>query len=131
MRSPTKRQQQILIMLKGYSYNAMEICRALNGIPPHQFIGCYFAFDVNRRGARCRAKERCCKYYSQSIDSSLRGMQKRGMVRSVLLRWFDGRSSGCAGENALPTDLFRFYYLSKKGLATKLMEDINTKLLAS
>lgn len=129
MRSPTERQQQILEMVKGYSYNAMEICRALNDIPPQQFLGCYFKFDINRRGDRCRAKDRGCKFCSSSIDSSLRGMQRKGMIRSILLRWFDGRSAGAA-KNALPTDLFRFYYLTKQGLAVKLMADIKKYLMA-
>ena len=128
MRKLTERQQKVIELLKGFAYNSMEICRALNGIPPRQFLGCYYKFDINRRGNRCRSKERGCKFCSSSIDSSLRGMQKRGLVRSLLLRWFDGRSAGAA-KNSIPTDLFRFYYLSKPDLAKKLMADISKNLL--
>lgn len=124
----TERQAAIIELLKGYSYNTMEICRMLNGINAFKFKGCYFHFDVNRRGERCRAVERGCQFRSSSIDGSLRGMQKRGLVRSILLRWFDGRSGGAA-KNSLPTDLFRFYYLSKSDLALRLMSDIEKHLL--
>jgi len=128
MKSISEREEFVLKLLSDTAYNAMEICRCFNDIGARNFLGCYFTFDVNRRGARCRYKERGCKVPSNSVDGLLRRMQKKGLVHSILLRWFDGRSKGAA-QNSLQLDLFRFYYVSKKGLANRLMADIQKHLL--
>ena len=125
----TERQQRILDLLEGYAYNAMEVCRILNGRCAREFQGCYYKFDLTRRGPRCRMKERGCSHRSNSVDQTLRSLQRRGLVHSVKLRWFDGRSKGAA-RNSLQLDVFRFYYVRREGLATRLMEDISQHLLA-
>jgi len=128
MRKLTDRQTQILQQLNSYAYNAMEICRILNGRDPKQFEGCYYQFGLARKGPRCRFKERGCEFCSSSVDGSLRHMQKKRRVRSVKMRWFDGRKKG-AFKNSLQLDLFRFYYVTKEGLARKLQDDIQKHLL--
>ena len=126
-RKLTSRQIAIIKQLEDYAYNAMEICRVFNGIAPRSFKGCYFKFGINRRGPRCRHNERGCQVKSGSIDATLRAMQKRGLVRSIKMRWFDGRDKG-AWKNSLQLDIFRFYYTTKAGLANRLEHDIKTHL---
>lgn len=128
MRNVSERGHKVLGLLEGYSFNAMEVCRALNGQDPKAFRGCYYKFDLNRRGPRCRMKERGCPVRSDCVDHLLRGLQKRGLVQSVKLRWFDGRDKGTP-KSSLQLDLFRFYYTSREGLARKLMDDIKTHVL--
>ena len=127
MRALTDRQLRILRILEGYSLNTMEVCRLLNGLAPRNFQGCYFKFDLNRRGPRCRFKERGCCVRSNSVDGTLRSLQRRGLVHSVKLRWFDGRSKGAA-KNSLQLDVFRFYYVSRPDLARRLKDDIQAHL---
>ena len=73
-------------------------------------------------------KEKGCLVRSDCVDHLLRRLQKRGLVHSIKLRWFDGRDKGRAG-NSLQLDVFRFYYLSREDLARKLMDDIKTHVL--
>lgn len=129
-RKLTERQIRILNMLKKYGYNTMEICRMLNNIEPRNFKGCYFKFALDRRGPRCRMKERYCTHGSGSVDQTLRGLEKMGLLHSIKLRWFDGRSKGAA-RNSLQLDVFRFYYLTKTGLAVRLQDDIQNHLSES
>lgn len=118
----------ILGALGSYAYNAMELCRILNGRGPRDFQGCYYKFDLNRRGPRCRMKERGCQGRSNAVDQLLRRLQRKGLVHSVKMRWFDGRSKGAA-SNSLQLDVFRFYFLHRRGLACRLQDDIRKHLL--
>jgi len=121
-------RKKILELLDGYSYNAMEICRALNGLQPRQFRGCYYDFNLNGRHPRCRMRERGCNCRSNAVDQVFRSMEREGQLHSVKLRWFDGRNKGAAG-NSLQLDVFRFYYRSKPDLAARLSHDIRVHLL--
>lgn len=68
--------------------------------------------------------------YSRAVDKKLRALQKRGRVHSVKIRWFDGRAKG-SGRNTLHTDVFRFYYVRRRGLAQRLRDDIAKHLEGS
>lgn len=121
-RALTEKQQTAIKIIQGYSYNSYEVCRILNGYDAQDFIPCF----ENRRELhdRCRKKTRGCKFRSNSVDAMLRTLWKKGIIKSVKLRWFDyGRT-----ENGICTDLFRFYFLTKGGLAARLKDDIKRKL---
>jgi hypothetical protein len=93
--------------LYGYAYNSMEVCRLLN--------------------PRCQCKVNGCDFIASTVYSRLRSLQKRGKVRSILLRWFDGRPGRHPSE--IPTDKFRFWFLDRRGLANRLIADIERRLL--
>lgn len=54
----------ILQQLAGYSYNAYELCRILNGQDPRDFHGCFFTTREKAFGTqacdRCKWRERAC-----------------------------------------------------------------------
>jgi len=128
MRLLTPKQIQALKVVEGYSYNAMEVCRALNGIDPKKFQGCYYDFGYVCRGShRCKHDERGCRFNSNNVDQRLRALQRRGELHSIKIRWFDGRDGGSAA-NSLQLDNFRFYYRTRKDLARKLHDDIRKHL---
>lgn len=115
--------EEIINTVKGYAYNAYEVCRILNGFNPQDFRPCFH----NRRelSDRCRAKTRRCKTRSRQIDKIMRKLWKEKKLKSIKLRWFD---KGRAKNGNLCTDLFRFYFLEKKGLANRLKTDIKNHL---
>lgn len=116
--------KKIMEFIQGYSYNTCEICRAMNGLNPFHFKGCFFKFDKNRRGPQCREKERGCKINISLCRYRLKKMQKLKMIKSVKMTWFDGRE----GNEHIPTDIFRFWYFEKEHLARKLIRDVQTHL---
>lgn len=127
MKALTERQQKIISILQGYSYNAYEVCRILNGKGFRDFQKCFYKFESKGRGNRCRIKRNGCKIRSNSVDATLRSLWKRGIIKSISLRWFDGRSTG-KNTHGICTDNFRFYYLTKKDLAARLKDDIKRVL---
>ena len=128
----TDRQRDILALLADYAYNAYEICRILNGQDPRGFKGCFFTTKEKAFGShasdRCQWRKRACQVYSRAVDKALRSLERRGQVHSIKLRWFDGRNKG-SGQGVLHTDLFRFYYVRRGGLARRLITDIQKHLL--
>lgn len=119
----TQRQTAILEVVEGYSYNAYEVCRTLNGFDPDAFRPCF----QNRRltSDRCNRKTRQCLIGSRSVGRTLTTLVKKGVLHSIKLRWFDkGRA-----KNGLCTDHFRFYFTKKEDLALRLIHDINKHLL--
>lgn len=127
MSSLTERQQQILEKFQGYAYNAYEVCRLMNGHPPRDFSKCFYRFASRGRGNRCRLVRRDCRIRSSSIDASLRSLEKKGVIHSIKLRWFDGRKH--SNSSTICTDNFRIYYHSRSDLASRLIDDINSHLL--
>ena len=121
-RKVTQRQQWILSVIQGYSYNAYEVCRILNGNERLDFVPCFH--NRMELSDRCRKKTRGCNIRSQSVDKDLRSLWKKGLIKSIKLRWFD---SGRA-KNGLCTDNFRFYYIEKRHLAARLKDDIERLL---
>lgn len=111
------------------AYNTMEICRMCNGHHPEAFGACYEGqrFEINRRGPRCNSKKRGCKIDASTVDGRLRRFQKRGGIRSILLRWFDGRPG--RNENEIPLDKFRFWFNDRSGLGRRLIDDIESRLM--
>lgn len=126
-RKLTKRQQTILSIIQRYSFNAYEVCRILNGRQFRDFQKCFYKFESKGRGNRCRMKRNGCKIRSNSVDATLRSLWKRGKLKSVVLRWFDGRPTG-RNSHGICTDVFRFYYVAKKDLAARLKDDIKRVL---
>ena len=121
-RQLTERQQLILSVVQGYSYNGYEVCRIVNGKDPRDFVPCFH--NRLELSDRCRFKTRGCKIRSNSVDKTLRTLWKRGILKSIKLRWFD---SGRA-KNGLCTDEFRFYYITQRNLAARLKDDIERLL---
>ena len=125
-------QAAILAALADYAYNAYELCRILNGRGPRDFQGCFFTTKEKAYGShasdRCQWRKRSCQVYSRAVDKALRSLEGRGLTHSIKLRWFDGRKRGCV-PGAIHTDLFRFYYVRRSGLARRLTEDIAKHLL--
>lgn len=126
-RALTERQQQIINILQGYSYNAYEVCRILNGKPFRAFQKCFYRFESKCRGNRCRMKRNHCQIRSNSVDATLRTLWKRKIISSIKLRWFDGRPTG-KNAHGICTDVFRFYYITKRSLAARLKDDIKRVL---
>jgi len=124
-------EDKILSLLENTAMNSMEICRAINGI--QDFRLCYlptkddpnlgkFGYDTHKE--RCAFKVNRCKVWSLKVYNLLRKMQRKGKVKSILLRWFDKRHG-----KGLRADLFRFWFIEKRGLANRLMDDIKRFLL--
>ena len=125
-------REQVLWLLgdedtQPYAYNSCEICREVNGLDPFTFKGCFHKFDANRRGPRCRFQDRGCSIRSQTVYERLRAMERLGLIKSVKMRWLDGRDPGAA-ENRLQWDNFRFWFRSKAGLAVRLIQDVQIRI---
>jgi len=119
-------ETQILSLLENTVMNSMEICRTINGI--QDFRKCYGyddgAFAYKTKPMRCAYRENDCQIWSFKIYNLLRQLQRKGKVKSILLRWFDKRSG-----KGLKADVFRFWFITKRGLANRLMDDIRKYLL--
>ncbi len=119
----------LLKLIKDYAYNGMELCRLVNGIDPFDFKGCNYSkkekdwFDAK---GGCKHKQRGCKYRYTMIYYRLRKMQKKGLVKSLKMKWIDGRDPGAV--DYIPTDMFRFWYIEAGLLSTRLCQDVITKL---
>jgi len=120
-------EDQILEALENTALNSMEICRLINGI--QDFRKCYEykdgAFAYKTKPQRCAWRENGCQVWSFKVYNTLRKLQRKGKVKSILLRWFDKRASG----KGLKADVFRFWFIDKRGLANRLISDIHKYLL--
>lgn len=117
----------ILSWLNDMALNTMEICRALNGIEPGYFRGCYKPFSYDKKPDRCQHKDRCCDISSGAVDQRMRTLEKKGLVHSLKIRWFDGRDPGAAA-NSIQLDNFRIYYTTRASLSRRLIKDIVTHI---
>lgn len=109
-------------LLDRYAFNSCEICRAVNGREPGDSIGCFEPFSYEAKPSRCRARARGCAILSQTVYMRLRRMEARGLIKSVKMRWVDGRDEGCFKES-IQWDTFRIWYLTRQGLGNKLIHD--------
>lgn len=110
--------------LRDYSYNGMELCRIINGIPPAWFIGCNksasdASFHESKGGC---TMGRGCRICYQTVHSRLMTLNKKGKIRTLKLHSFDSRKK--SRDSEIPTDLFRFFYTDPETLAMRLHQDI-------
>jgi len=118
-------EKAILRAIEGTALNSMEICRIINGIPPDEYSRCFFG----QRGKfvatipeRCRHRENQCDVWSLKVYTTLRGLEKRGVVRSALIRWFDKKQKGRLSARNL--DKFRFWFVDPENLRKRLLSDV-------
>ena len=116
----------IMAAIGKYALNSSEVCRALNGIPPRRFRGCYYETSEKEwfePKASCKKIERVCDLVNAGIWSRLDRLEKQGKLQSQRMTWIDGRKTNPPGK--LPFDKFRFFYTKKRNFAKRLKEDID------
>jgi len=120
----TPLERTLIEIIRDYAYNSMEVCRIVNGFDWQDRSPCYtHGFGYVTRPHRCAYKERGCRYWSFKIYNKLRALERRGRIRSVKLRWFDGRRG-----RGLRLDEFRIFFIRRECLAKRLIDDIRAHL---
>jgi len=100
--------------------NSMEICRALNDIDYTNFSICYPSeFSFETKNNRCLSEQNNCDVWSLDVYNRLKKLENKGRVRSLKLKWFDGRE----GNENIVTDIFRFWFTERKQLGKRLTKD--------
>jgi len=111
------------ILKKKGAMNSMEVCRVLNGFPKDSFEKCYpneFSYETKQK--RCNHEERGCEVWSLTVYNQLRSLKENGRIKSIKMKWFDGRK----GDSAVKTDIFRFWYVEPKQLGRMLIRSCKT-----
>ena len=122
-------EETLLEYIKDYAYNGMEICRIINGFDPYDFKGCNYSTKekpfFSPKGG-CRFEKRGCQFRYSLIYYRLNKLEKEGKIKSLKMKWFDSRDTGAV--DYIPLDLFRYYYIDQSLLATRLCQDVITKV---
>ena len=115
-----RRGEEIVQIVNNTALTSMEICRLLNGISLDDYDRCYRGslrkFTYETLPQRCSFIENKCRFWSLDVFNQLRRMQKAGVVKSALLRWFNKRGRG-------KLDKFRFWFTDPENLRERLLRD--------
>jgi len=118
-------EKVILRAIEGTALNSYEVCRIVNGIPLNQYSRCFLGQEgkfVATIPERCRYRENQCHVWSFKVYTKLRVLEKRGLLKSALFRWFDKRRKGRLSARNL--DKFRFWFTSYENLRNRLLNDV-------
>jgi len=118
-------EKVVLRAIERTALNSMVICRIINGIPLNEYSRCFFGQKgkfVATIPERCRHRENQCNVWSFKVYAKLRSLEKRGLVKSTLLRWFDKKKKGKLSARGL--DKFRFWFTHPENLRKRLLNDV-------
>lgn len=121
--------EKLIQILSDYAFNGMEVCRICNGIDPFDFKGCNYSTKEKEWFAPkggCRHEQRGCKFRYSMVYYRLMKLYKKGLIKSLKLKWLDGRDTGAV--NYIPLDNFRYFFTNPNLLATRLCQDVICKI---
>ncbi len=125
--SPVEMAGHVLWSLEEYAMNGMEVCRDVNGHDPWSHKGCHFKTTEKGWGepkGGCQYRARGCKICQKTVLNRLNVLEKKGLLHSIKIRWFDSRNTGAAPADSFTFDLFRIFYVGREGLARRLIHDV-------